>query len=694
MKYLFTLLTFLLFYSASIAQASFQSAASGDWNVPASWTLVSGTSATGYPVTGDDVGIGSAHIITVNANFQCSQLTLNAASQLIFNSNASVLTVTGSVNQSAASTVSITQGAFTVAGLMFITSPTSAGNTLLDVEGGAFSCAGGISITGTTSTRTAELRIGSSLVNIIGGLATITANAKINFTGNGTLTLAGVINISNPTSFTAGNGRVVYVGIPGSDQIVAPLTYNRLVITGLGGGSKKINGAVTVTDTLTLLTDTLAITGGSLALHNNVTIVRTQGKLISTPTFSGQINVVYNNIIKDTTGPEIPVNTATLRDLTINNTGGVTLGANTSVNNTLHLLQGALTTGIFSLNITNGLGGTITDPAIERVNGYVDGSITRNIGTSTGVRIFPLGIGLVQGYREFKVNYTIAPSAAGLLNVSHTNSPAPSQSGLPLTDGALNIINTAPFYWTATAQSGLNGGIYDLTLTAESTPGVMDISALRIIKRSTSGSPWIVNGTAGTNSGSNTAPVVNRTGMSDFSQFTIGSSSVNTLPVSLLYFTGKLTGNSVLLQWATSSEINSESFVIERSVDGRSFTRLQTIAAAVMSGVTQQYEFTDVSLPAGIIYYRLKQTDIDGAYSYSPVVVVHNDKKQVLHFYPSISSSCFFIDTGTTEKIYLYNNNGQFIQLLQKGNNDISHLAAGSYYIKTATSKAGVVIKQ
>jgi hypothetical protein len=76
---------------------------------------------------------------------------------------------------------------------------------------------------------------------------------------------------------------------------VASLNYNRLVITGVGAGRKIISGTVNVSDTLTLLTDTLQINSGTLTMANNATIIRTEGKLISTPRFSGSVDLIYNN---------------------------------------------------------------------------------------------------------------------------------------------------------------------------------------------------------------------------------------------------------------------------------------------------------------------------------------------------------------------------------------------------------------
>jgi hypothetical protein len=710
MKY-FLIITFTLFIKVSNGQAFFRSAINGNWNSTTSWTLVSGSSTLNYPTAGDSVIIQNGDSITVVSNSQCQSLTVKGASTLLLTVNTSILTITNdllvtessfatmdagsltitgnlTINQRA--TVTQNGGAFSVIGLGFLNSPsTSAGNTILLIDAGLFSCFGGMTITATTlpTGRFAELKIGNSAVNVVGALTTISANAKITFTGIGALTLAGIITIPNATSFTAGNGRVVYVGIPGANQNIAALTYNRLVITGVGNGSKTISGNVIVTDTLALLTDTLLINGsGTLKLNNNATIVKTAGKILSTPTYLGQIDILYNDVQRDTTGLEMPVATNVLRNLFINNIAGVKLGNNVTINNKLSLQNGELFTDNFTLNINNALGGTTTDPAIERTNGFVNGKINRAIGTSTGIRIFPFGVGLINGYREFKIEYTTAPSVAGTLNAQHFNVAAASQSGLPLADGSVILTNTAPYYWQADALAGLSSGTYNTTLTAESTSGVTNISTLQIVKRPSTGGNWTLNGTAGTNTGTNTAPVVVRNGMSNFSQFTIAGNTSNPLPLTLLDFTGKLENKTVLLQWKTTNEMNTFFFSIEKCTDGFDFVEIGKVFAANNSASENNYSYKDANTCTGKYFYRLKMIDKDGKFDYSNIISFSNNNISEIAVYPTLCHTNINISMVKNQAIFLYNANGKFIKNMNVGFNDISNLANGMYFIKTTNS--------
>ncbi|MEJ7589676.1 MAG: T9SS type A sorting domain-containing protein [Ferruginibacter sp.] len=101
------------------------------------------------------------------------------------------------------------------------------------------------------------------------------------------------------------------------------------------------------------------------------------------------------------------------------------------------------------------------------------------------------------------------------------------------------------------------------------------------------------------------------------------------LPVSLLAFSAILQTNKLVkLAWSTSMEINSGRFDIERSVDGVNFKKVSTRAGSGNSSVKIDYtvndDITDVTAP--IVYYRLKQFDIDGKSSLSKVVSVRLNK--------------------------------------------------------------------
>lgn len=109
---------------------------------------------------------------------------------------------------------------------------------------------------------------------------------------------------------------------------------------------------------------------------------------------------------------------------------------------------------------------------------------------------------------------------------------------------------------------------------------------------------------------------------------TMAVASVNTpLPVSWLSFSGKLNSNGVLLQWVTASELNSSHFDVERSGNGTNFAKISSVQAAGHSTTKKAYEYLDATPLPKQSWYRLKQVDLDGKYSYSSILPISRDAK-------------------------------------------------------------------
>jgi hypothetical protein len=91
-----------------------------------------------------------------------------------------------------------------------------------------------------------------------------------------------------------------------------------------------------------------------------------------------------------------------------------------------------------------------------------------------------------------------------------------------------------------------------------------------------------------------------------------------TLPIELVSFdAGKNEEQRVTLTWVTASEINNNFFTIERSKNGFDFVPILNIPGAGNSTSTLHYSIEDENPLEGDNYYRLKQTDYDGAFTYS-----------------------------------------------------------------------------
>ena len=185
------------------------------------------------------------------------------------------------------------------------------------------------------------------------------------------------------------------------------------------------------------------------------------------------------------------------------------------------------------------------------------------------------------------------------------------------------------------------------------------------------------------------------------------------LPITWLYFNGRDIGKDALLNWATTSEINSKFFGVERSVDGINFTSIGNVTAAGNSSITTNYNFVDsnaMNLPASELYYRLKQVDIDGRSTYSIIITIkiyHNNIEPQITAYPNpftqnITLRVMAVSaTDQTDNVTLYNVDGKMLykkKVVQRGNatillEDIPTLNRGIYLLTVSINKKQYTIK-
>ena len=120
------------------------------------------------------------------------------------------------------------------------------------------------------------------------------------------------------------------------------------------------------------------------------------------------------------------------------------------------------------------------------------------------------------------------------------------------------------------------------------------------------------------------------------------------LPVELVNFDVKAhTNNSALLSWNTASEIDNDYFTIEHSRDGIAYEAIGKVYGAGTTDRAQSYSYIDELPFQGLNYYRLKQTDFDGQYSYSEVrTLVFDNKDRAPSVYPNPADDILFVDMG------------------------------------------------
>ena len=107
------------------------------------------------------------------------------------------------------------------------------------------------------------------------------------------------------------------------------------------------------------------------------------------------------------------------------------------------------------------------------------------------------------------------------------------------------------------------------------------------------------------------------------------------LPIRLLDFTAQADGEIVLLNWKTDLEQNNTGFEVQRSTDGRGWTKIGFVEGQINSSNLTRYSFTDLFPLKAVSFYRLRQVDLDGKFSYSHIARINIVSSNKVAFWPN-----------------------------------------------------------
>lgn len=164
-------------------------------------------------------------------------------------------------------------------------------------------------------------------------------------------------------------------------------------------------------------------------------------------------------------------------------------------------------------------------------------------------------------------------------------------------------------------------------------------------------------------------------------------SAANPLPVSLASFAAERRPDGVQVRWSTGTETNSAHFEVQRSADGRSFATVATVEGQGQSTQLRHYTALDRQPLPGLSYYRLRQVDVDGTASLSPVVAVAGNKELALFPNPTaglVSIRLPEASSGPAPRVRVTDLAGRTVQtqlLPSSGEIDLSALHAGTYLV-------------
>lgn len=164
------------------------------------------------------------------------------------------------------------------------------------------------------------------------------------------------------------------------------------------------------------------------------------------------------------------------------------------------------------------------------------------------------------------------------------------------------------------------------------------------------------------------------------------------LPIKLISFKATAGKTVTDLFWRTATETGNDYFSVERSGNGREFTEIGRVNGAGTSHAPKDYRFSDETPLPGANFYRLRQVDFDGAFSYSPVVSAVFGKHSAMLLYPSPATGELNLELeNPSEEASVWQIFDQTGRMVQSGElpgqtlvrtTDVSNLPPGIYTIR------------
>ncbi len=355
-------------------------------------------------------------------------------------------------------------------------------------------------------------------------------------------------------------------------------------------------------------------------------------------------------------------------DLTTNNAASISLNNNLSVSGAHIYTAGMITTSATPNYMIYESGSSYSGSGDTRhVNGWVkkigNTDFSFPVGDATYLR--PAGVENLSTVSEFNCHY-------------YTPTPNLTTLSLPI-----RMIKPNE-YWQINRMSG---GTASIALNWNHPKVTMDnilVADIRVVHYATGN--W--NDIGGTASGNTTTTgTISSNAVGAFGSFTLGYTTYP-VPLTLISFTGERRSGTSFLYWKTENEQMVDRFEIQRSYGVTGFITLGTVAGRNL-GTAQLYNFQDHSPLDAIAYYRLRTVDVDGKFSYSPVIAL-SDR--------NLLSSSFVVLNPVKQAITVFNKTGKeglydyrlFTasgQLIMKGN--INMGASGGVVLPLPLQTAG-----
>ena len=315
---------------------------------------------------------------------------------------------------------------------------------------------------------------------------------------------------------------------------------------------------------------------------------------------------------------------------------------------------------------------------------FIDGPVQK---TGDDAFVFPTG----DGGNYLPIEMT-APGATGdIFEVQYFDqNPNPSYNVSSFGVGIDHVSTTD--YWEVNRRTGSSDVALILSWNANSS--VDNLTSL--ILAGWDGTTWQSHGNGGTTGTTSAGTVRSVSTISTYNAFTFASGNAdNPLPIELTSFDVVYKNDVAEIEWETRTEINNDFFTIERSVDGEHFEIIETIDGAGNSNSSISYFTIDPNPVDGLSYYRLKQTDFNGDFSYSNIETIFVSGSTDITIYPNP----FFEEINITNfgdaelhEHQLFSAIGKLIGSYRNTNTiNTGHLAYGVYFLNSYDIKGNLI---
>ncbi len=178
-----------------------------------------------------------------------------------------------------------------------------------------------------------------------------------------------------------------------------------------------------------------------------------------------------------------------------------------------------------------------------------------------------------------------------------------------------------------------------------------------------------------------------------------------TLPVEFVDFrVYPTTAGVVQLEWKVATEINNDYFTVEKSLDGIHFFSIGIVPGAGNSSAAKTYPYTDENFTASA-YYRIKQTDFNGKFSYTRIKFLELGSANKLVVYPNPAADELFLSwqlpVNSVVSVTLLNTLSQVISTQSyitsdgffQERLDLSTIPAGVYIVTVLSAQQSASVK-